>query len=84
MATEGNHQEILKHHRRSVWILGTKANRMTAAVKKNYLNLYVIPITNFSKPDLLTICERSEICLDDPRTMSMKFLIRFGVLFKSL
>ena len=28
-------RKILKYHRRSVWPFGTKANRMTAGVRKN-------------------------------------------------
>ena len=32
-------RKILKYHRRLVWTSGTKATKMTAGVRKNYLNL---------------------------------------------
>ena len=32
-------RKILKYNRRSVWTLGAKATRMTAGVRKNYVNL---------------------------------------------
>ena len=40
MATEGNRQENIEYHRTSVWTLDTKVTRMTASVRKNYLNLH--------------------------------------------
>ena len=47
-----------KYHGRSVWTLGAKAIRMTASVRKKYLS--------FSKPNLLAICQRGEMCRESP------------------
>ena len=58
------YRKILKYHRRSVWTLGEGNQNDRRCEEKLFKSL--TPIINFSKPDLLTICEKSERCLDGP------------------
>ena len=65
MATEGDRQENIEVLTQVGLDFGSEGNQNDRRCnEKSFKSL--TPIINFSKPDLLTICEKSERCLDGP------------------
>ena len=65
MATEGDRQEDIKVSPQVGLDFGNERNQNDRRCKEKLFKS-LTPIVNFSKPDLLTICEKSERCLDGP------------------
>ena len=61
MATEGDRQENIEVSPQFGLDLWNEGNQNDRRFKEKLTH-----IINFSKPDLLTICEEREICLDGP------------------
>ena len=65
MATEGDRQENIEVSPQVGLDFGSEGNQNDRRCKEK-LCKSLTPIINFSKPDLLTICGKSERCLDGP------------------
>ena len=65
MATEGDRQENIEVSPQVDLDFGNKGNQNDRRCKEKLFKS-LTPIINFSKPDLLTICEKGERCLDGP------------------
>ena len=65
MATEGDRQENMEVSPQVGLDFGSEGNQNDRRCKEK-LCKSLTPIINFSKPDFLTICEKSERCLDGP------------------
>ena len=65
MATEGDRQENIEASPQVGFDFGNKGNQNDRRCKEKLFKS-LTPIINFSKPDLLTICEKGERCLDGP------------------
>ena len=65
MANEGNRQENIEVSPQDSLDFGNKDNQNDRRCKEKLFKS-LTPIVNFSKLDLLTRCEKSEICLDGP------------------
>ena len=65
MATEGDCQENIEVSPQVGLDIGNKSNQNDRRCKEKLFKS-LTPIINFSKPYLLTICEKGERCLDGP------------------
>ena len=65
MATEGDRQENMELSSQVGLDFGSEGNQNDRRSKEKLFKS-LTPIINFSKPDFLTICEKSERCLDGP------------------
>ena len=65
MATGGDLQENIQVSPQFGLDFGNEANQNDRRCKEKLFKS-LAPIINFSKPDLLTICEKGERCLDGP------------------
>ena len=65
MANEGNRQENIEISPQDSLDFGNKGNQIDCRCKEKLFKSLTF-IINFSELDLLTRCEKSEICLDGP------------------
>ena len=65
MATEGDREENIEVSPQVGLDFGSEGNQNDRRCKEKLFKS-LTSIINFSKPDLLTICEKSERCLDGP------------------
>ena len=65
MATEGDRQENMEVSSQVGLDFGSEGNQNDRRCKEKLFKS-LTPIINFSIPDFLTICEKSERCLDGP------------------
>ena len=63
MATEGDCQENIEVSPQVGLDIGNKSNQNDRRCKEKLFKS-LTPIINFSKPDLIAICQKSERCLD--------------------